>query len=269
MVKTSVQATQNYHQVCSWMQCTICARVFWWDLNCSGLHAWSMKQHSERRLWDAERKTEIQWWAEYSCIHVMYMHIHVAFTTPWHLKTLLYFTCVSYHIHRLTRPKSYSWQHQCRGLLGCSASATTQQPPLVYICRTCKHQTASTSSSLKKRLYHMELPTLVDVLSAVPQLRGSCRFDLPDGTPGMGVKVMRLVSKELRSLMLDVVQGSVLNLNGRDSCPVKEIALLQGTSLSRLRVVATSAPKGGFCVPWHKSGTRNYKDSTIFTPLWL
>lgn len=77
---------------------------------------------------------------------------------------------------------------------------------------------------------------LCQAITAVPQLGTSCSLILTDGTPGSGIKLMRLVSKQLRLAMMSVVQGYTLNLNGSGAGLLEKMTVLQSSRLSCLRV---------------------------------
>ncbi|MEW5311985.1 MAG: hypothetical protein WDW38_003651 [Sanguina aurantia] len=85
---------------------------------------------------------------------------------------------------------------------------------------------------------------LAEVISAVPQLGISCSTVLTDGTSGSGVKLLRLVSKQLRASMLGVLQGYTLQLNGSGAGLEDQMGLLQHARLSRLLVVVTDDANG-------------------------
>lgn len=89
---------------------------------------------------------------------------------------------------------------------------------------------------------------LAEVISAVPQLGISCSTVLTDGTSGSGVKLLRLVSKQLRASMLGVLQGYTLQLNGSGAGLEDQMGLLQHARLSRLLVVVTDDANGGLFV---------------------
>lgn len=79
----------------------------------------------------------------------------------------------------------------------------------------------------------------------VPQLRSICSTVLATDVPGSGLKVMRLVCKQLCKAMLREVQGYCLTLDGKtlDMC---EMSFLQSTSMSYLRVNFTAHMNGGW-----------------------
>lgn len=80
--------------------------------------------------------------------------------------------------------------------------------------------------------------TFCSTISAVPCLGSSCSSALSiDGIPGSGLKLMRLVNRQLRAIMLDVVQGFTLHLDGRATGLLEQMNLLGGTQLTNLRVV--------------------------------
>lgn len=87
--------------------------------------------------------------------------------------------------------------------------------------------------------------TLAEAITAVPQLRSSCILVLtcPQDASGTGIKLLRLVSKQLCNAMLGAVRGYTLTLDG--SRMIDKIALLQGVQLSCLRVVVTAANNSG------------------------
>lgn len=83
----------------------------------------------------------------------------------------------------------------------------------------------------------MAVTTLGEAISAVPQLGRDCSAVLTVAVPGSGLKLMRLVSRHLRTAMLGVVQGYTLLLDGSSPGLFREMALLEHTSLSHLHVV--------------------------------
>lgn len=83
--------------------------------------------------------------------------------------------------------------------------------------------------------------TLGDVISAVPKLWSSCSIALADGNLGSGIKLMRLVSKQLRTAMLCTVQGYTLDFTESGVGLLNRFSLLQDTRLSLLRVVAPTS----------------------------
>lgn len=91
----------------------------------------------------------------------------------------------------------------------------------------------------------MHLTTLCEAMTASPQLRSSCirvvNQDQED--PGKGIKLLRLVSKQLRSVMLSEVRGYTLNIDGEGSGPISQMSLLEGAncSLDCLRVVIAAS----------------------------
>lgn len=80
---------------------------------------------------------------------------------------------------------------------------------------------------------------LGDTISAVSQLGEACSAVLATAGAGSGLKVMRLVSRQLSTAMLSVVQGYTLQLDGRSAGLLNEMALLESTRMSHLRVVVT------------------------------
>lgn len=90
----------------------------------------------------------------------------------------------------------------------------------------------------------MELTTLDDATSAVPELRNRCSSVLTEACPGSGLKTMRLVSKQVGVAMLSAVTAYTLSLDGSNVGLMDELRLLQNTKLSRLRVVVTKDTYG-------------------------
>lgn len=76
---------------------------------------------------------------------------------------------------------------------------------------------------------------LGSVIAAVPQLGSSCSTALATEVPGLGLKLLRLVCKHLCTAMMCVVQCYLLRLDGKGDNLMRQINLLQGTSLSYLR----------------------------------
>lgn len=77
-------------------------------------------------------------------------------------------------------------------------------------------------------------------ISEVPQLRAICSSALStDGIPGSGLKLLRLVSRNLRKAMLGVIQSYTLQLDGRATRLLNQMNLLESTRLSHLQVVVT------------------------------
>lgn len=88
--------------------------------------------------------------------------------------------------------------------------------------------------------------TIGSVVSAVPYLGTSCNSALAtEGIPGSGLKLMRLVSRQLRTSMLDLVQGYTLHLDGKATGLVDQKTLLESTRLTHLRVEVTDQYDGG------------------------
>lgn len=87
--------------------------------------------------------------------------------------------------------------------------------------------------------------TLGEVITAVPQLGTACSLALTHvDTPGSGIKLMRLLSKQLSTAMLGAVQGYTLHLDGSGGRLLNQTAFLHGIRLSCLRVVVTEDSKG-------------------------
>lgn len=86
--------------------------------------------------------------------------------------------------------------------------------------------------------------TLASAISAFPELGQICSTALDRDTPSSGLKIMRMVSKDMRTAMLGVVQGYEMTLDGRAADLLAEIIFLQGTSLSQLIVGVTGRPNG-------------------------
>lgn len=98
---------------------------------------------------------------------------------------------------------------------------------------------------LSSLVYHMIPTTLSEAISAVPHLGTMCGLALTDDVLGSGLKVMRLVSKHLRTAMLGTIQGYTLQLNGQASSTFDHMHLLEHSRLSQLRVVLTDHNHGG------------------------
>lgn len=79
--------------------------------------------------------------------------------------------------------------------------------------------------------------TLGHVIAAVPQLANACSSAMTTvgDIPGFGLKLMRLVNKQLGSAMLGVVSGYTLTLDGEALLSDKELSFLAATKLSYLR----------------------------------
>lgn len=94
----------------------------------------------------------------------------------------------------------------------------------------------------------MEPTTLGDVVSAVPQLALACSAALTSegDLPGTGTKLMRLVSRTLRTAMLAIISGYTLTLDGKNVLSDKELSLLARTNLSFLRVQVIAEHLGEF-----------------------
>lgn len=87
--------------------------------------------------------------------------------------------------------------------------------------------------------------TFGSTVSAVPHLGNICSSALTSGDiPGSGLRIMRLVNRQLRIAMLEVVQGYTLHLHGRTTDLLDQINLLESTRLSQLRVVVTDDADG-------------------------
>lgn len=91
---------------------------------------------------------------------------------------------------------------------------------------------------------HVTDMTLGGAIAAVPQLGSTCSLALADGDPGSGIKLLRLVSKQMRTAMVSVVQGYTLCLDGSGASLLNEMGLLQDTRLSRLCVIVTDDTDG-------------------------
>lgn len=90
----------------------------------------------------------------------------------------------------------------------------------------------------------MALTTLDATFSAVPELRNRCSSVLANDSPGSGLKLLRLVSRQIRTAMLAVVEGYTLSLDGSNIGLMDELSLLQSTKLSRVRVIVTKDTYG-------------------------
>lgn len=92
---------------------------------------------------------------------------------------------------------------------------------------------------------HEEPISLGAAIAAVPQLGEACNFVLSDSTPGLGLKVMRLVCKELQVAMLGVIRGYSLCLDGRADGLADQLKFLESTSLTHLRIAIITECGGG------------------------
>lgn len=91
----------------------------------------------------------------------------------------------------------------------------------------------------------METPTLSQVMVAVPQLATTCGLAQTGGESlGFGIKLLRLVSKQMRIAMLSVVRGYTLTLSGTTLSLTDEMTVLQSSKLSRLHVKVKAASSG-------------------------
>lgn len=93
--------------------------------------------------------------------------------------------------------------------------------------------------------------TLEGLISIVPELGMACSMASTVSVPGSGLKLMRLVSRQLSIDMMAVVKGYTLNLDGCSTGVMEQLALLQRTRcrLSHLRVVVTEKSFGRFIIP--------------------
>lgn len=99
-----------------------------------------------------------------------------------------------------------------------------------------------------QRIAHMMLATLDGVISVVPQLGIACSAILTTSIAGSGLKLMRLVSRQLSIAMMDRVQGYTLKLSPfSDSLMEVEITMLARSRarLLHLQVVVTADVVGG------------------------
>lgn len=87
-------------------------------------------------------------------------------------------------------------------------------------------------------------PTFAGTILAVPELASICSIAMTDGTPGSGTKLMRLVSKQLRSAMLGTVRSFALVLDGSGVGMMQQMTVLQDTRLSCLRVLVIDDTEG-------------------------
>lgn len=111
---------------------------------------------------------------------------------------------------------------------------------LSFICFTGTGNMQATAPAAS----HISALTFDGVVNAVPQLRDACCSDLSGYYPGLGVKLLRLVCKQLRVSSLDLVQGYTLALDGKNVSLMSEMILLKGTRLSRLKVVLNTGVDG-------------------------
>lgn len=88
------------------------------------------------------------------------------------------------------------------------------------------------------------MATLDEVISAIPQLGMACSAVLTIAVPGSGLKLMRLVSRQMSTVMLGMVQGYTLQLDGRSPGLFTQMALLALTRMSHLRVVVSDRTAG-------------------------
>lgn len=98
---------------------------------------------------------------------------------------------------------------------------------------------------LSPLVHHMIPTTLSTAISAVPHLGTMCGLALADDVLGSGLKVMRLVSRHLRSAMLGTIQGYTLHLDGHAGATFEHMHLLEHSRLSQLRVFLTDHHHGG------------------------
>lgn len=99
------------------------------------------------------------------------------------------------------------------------------------------HQAAATApAAAEPKVPHEATISLGAAIAAVPQLGEACISILTDTRPGSGLKVMRLVCKELQAAMLGVVRGYTLCLDGRADGLADQMKFLKSTSLTHLRI---------------------------------
>lgn len=154
-----------------------------------------------------------------------------------------------------------SWRYDCDSpqkyvstQSGCKTDMLCVASLLCIILQTCRDACIDTPT-LKLCLpgtphtvtasQGMAAKTLAEVIVAVPQLRTACSNAVSDGTQGSGIKLMRLVCKQLGTVMLGVVQSYTLQLNKGGAGLDEQMSLLQDARLSCLRVVVTDDAIGG------------------------
>lgn len=92
----------------------------------------------------------------------------------------------------------------------------------------------------EKRVAAASLTDFGQAVAAVPQLAQTCSSVLGPDIPGSGLKLMRLVSRQLSSMLLATVSGYTLRLDGgAQGISQAEVAVLAGTKLSHLRVIVS------------------------------
>lgn len=83
------------------------------------------------------------------------------------------------------------------------------------------------------------------VVAAVPQLAADCSSALTSKElPGSGLKLLRLVSRQLRTALLRAIAGYTLHLEGGTSEMNDVVRLLADTKLSHLTVIVQSTTAG-------------------------
>lgn len=94
----------------------------------------------------------------------------------------------------------------------------------------------------------LELPaaptTLGAAICAVPHLGSLCSSILDTKDPGSGIKIMRLVNKQLRTAMLRVMKGYTLIMDDKATDLMSEMCLLRCTTLVKLLVKITPYLEG-------------------------
>lgn len=111
------------------------------------------------------------------------------------------------------------------------------KPQLMPRC----HHASGMAAARAKDVGHT---TLGAAVAAVPQLGEACSLVLTYDRPGSGLKVMRLVCKDLCTAMLGVVRGYSLHLDGRAAGLENQITLLESTRLTHLCVAVFADREG-------------------------
>lgn len=96
---------------------------------------------------------------------------------------------------------------------------------------------------------HMDpTTTFDDAMCGVPKLRELCKTVMTGAIPGSGIKLLRLVSKQLGVAMLGPVQAYTLTLDGHAGSDtfLHQMSLLESTLLTRLRVTFVDNTTGGW-----------------------
>lgn len=110
--------------------------------------------------------------------------------------------------------------------------------------------------------------TLATALGIVSHLRHTCRAALTTNGSVGGWKLLRLVGRDFRGSIMDVVQNYSFELNafGKDQAwLMAQMILLKATSLSLLRVVITSDSDGELAPTSQQAGLLSCTVSTIST----